>query len=217
MFLIAFLAWFSFSSEKLIYNLYLGPLRAGELKLSCERGFFQGESVYLLSSTLKSNFPFKISDSLSSIVRMSDWTTLKSYKKVSEGRYKKEIAYEFTEEKVEYSDGTSFFCPAPPKDLLTLWYYLRSLSGMVGSNGSVETFAHLDKKNYQVKIDFKERVILSTPLGSFTAHRLEPKTRPKSILGDIYISNDSLCLPLIIRTKLLFGLVKGVIKNQEVK
>lgn len=209
MFLVPFLLSFPWSCEVLSYDLYLGPFRAGELRLSSKKGFFQGESVYNLSATLKSNFPFKIRDSLFSIARREDFTTIRSYKKVREGRYEAEVAYEFAKGRIVYSDGSVFFCAAPPKDLLSLWYYFRSL------NSGEEAFAHFDKKDYQVKISAKESLVLNTALGSFVARRLEPKTVPKSILGDVYISEDSLRLPLIIKTRLLFGLVKGVLKDRE--
>ncbi len=209
-----FLTGFPFNQEVLYYNIYLGHFPIGELRLTAELApdsLQDLDSVYYFSATLKSNFPFKINDSLFSITRMKDWATLKSYKRVQEGRYQKEIEFQFKEGRIEYTDGKVFPCVSPPKDLLTLWYYFRS------SSEEKETALHIDKKNYQVKIISRKASMISTPLGSFLSRHLVPKTFPRTLLGDVYISEDSLRLPLIIKTNLLLGMVKAVIKAREVR
>lgn len=200
-----------FTAEVLNYDVYLGMWRVGELRLFLKQDFFAGETVYLLSSVLKANFPFRINDSLFTISRRTDFTTLYSYKKVKEGNYQKELAYQFKEERIEYSDGTIFSCQKSPKDLLSLWYYFRYFF----PDTSQETFAHFDKKDYRVKINPKEWWRIPNKMGNSLARRLQPETTPKSILGDIYISEDSLRLPLVIKTRLLLGMVKAVLKSRN--
>jgi len=140
-------------------------------------------------------------------------TTLYSYKKVEEGGYFKELGYRFLGDRIEYSDGASLTTEKPPKDLLSLWYYFR----LFLPDSVEETFAHFDKRDYLVRIIPKERVMVRTPIGSFFARRLEPKTFPKSVVGDVYISEDSLRLPLVIKTRLLLGLVKAELKRRSVR
>ncbi|MEO0098169.1 MAG: DUF3108 domain-containing protein [candidate division WOR-3 bacterium] len=202
---------FPFTAEVLNYDVYLGIWRVGELRLSLKEGFFTGETVYFLSSVLKSNFPFRIDDSLFTVSRRNDFTTLYSYKKVEEGNYQKELTYQFNGDRIEYSDGTIFPARESPKDLLTLWYFFRSSC----SDTNRETFAHFDKKDYRVKINPKECRYISNKFGSFLVRRLQPETFPKSILGDIYISEDSLRLPLVIKTRLLLGMVKAILKKRS--
>jgi len=210
-----FLFGFPFGKEELFYNLYLGPFRVGELKLSLRDSSWTYQNVYFLSAVLKAKSPFRIYDSLFSISRKDDFTTLYSYKKVEEGGERKEISYHFREGRIEYSDGTVFSSVPPPKDLLSLWYYFRLFLPETAS----ATFAHFDKRNYLVWIIPKESVKISLgmkfDLGEFRARRISPRTSPKSILGDVYISEDSLRLPLVIKTKLLLGLVRAVLKRRE--
>ncbi len=223
MLLLLLINYFPFAQERLSYNLFLGPLRVGELKLACEKDTWDSgalaQSVYRLSATLRSNFLFAINDSLSAISRQEDFTTLKSYKRVKEDRYQKEIGYEFKGDRIEYSDGTTIPCLNPPKDLLSLWYYFRHPfsvpSETLAKDQPLETSAHFDKKDYRVQIKVKGRVKVITPIGTFLARRLQPETCPKSILGDVYLSEDSLNIPLVIKTKLLLGMVKAIIRERE--
>jgi hypothetical protein len=212
-----FLILVNFFNEIIDYDLYLGFLKVGSLKLTCKKTFYQNIEVYQFSCYLNSSphSLFPIADTIISYATF-DFKTLFSYKSINEKNFKDKdsIYFDYQNNKIVYDDKTFFPLINDIKDILTFWFYIRKI--IAGKEMVNNCFLHYNKKNYEVMIEKKKRIFVNTKIGSFYAWELMPCTRPKAkILGSIYIQEGENYLPLIIKTNFLGGLLKAVIKSYE--
>jgi len=212
-----FLILVNFFNEIIDYDLYLGFLKVGSLKLTCKKTFYQNIEVYQFSCYLSSSphSLFPIADTIISYATF-DFKTLFSYKSINEKNFKDKdsIYFDYQNNKIVYDDKTFFPLINDIKDILTFWFYIRKI--IAGKEMVNNCFLHYNKKNYEVMIEKKKRIFVNTKIGSFYAWELMPCTRPKAkILGSIYIQEGENYLPLIIKTNFLGGLLKAVIKSYE--
>ncbi len=203
--------------EVINYDLYLGFLKVGALKLECRKVFYQNSEVYQFSCYLNSfsNFLFKIADTIISYATF-DFKTLFVYKSINEKNFKSKesIYFDYPNNKIIYNDKTSLPLINEIKDILTFWFYIRKI--MSEKEMANNCFLHYNKKNYEVIIEKKKRTFINTKIGSFYAWELLPRIRPQAkILGSIYLQEGEDYLPLIIKTNFLSGLLKAVIKSYE--
>jgi hypothetical protein len=212
-----FLILVNFFNEIIDYDLYLGFLKVGSLKLTCKKTFYQNIEVYQFSCYLNSSphSLFPIADTIISYATF-DFKTLFSYKSINEKNFKDKdsIYFDYQNNKIVYDNKTFFPLINDIKDILTFWFYIRKI--IAGKEMVNNCFLHYNKKNYEVMIEKKKRIFVNTKIGSFYAWELMPCTRPKAkILGSIYIQEGENYLPLIIKTNFLGGLLKAVIKSYE--
>jgi len=212
-----FLFLFNFLNEVINYDLYLGFLKVGSLKLECKKAFYQNSEVYQFNCYLNSspNFLFKIADTIISYATF-DFKTLFAYKSINEKNFKSKesIYFDYQNNKIIYNDKTSLPLINEIKDILTFWFYIRKI--MAEKEMVNNCFLHYNKKNYEVIMERRKRIFINTKIGSFYALELLPRTKPKAkILGSIFIQDGENYLPLIIKTNFLGGLLKAVIKSYE--
>ena len=200
--------------ETLFYKVKYGPFAAGTLTLSVEKpAIIQGETCYHFISTLRYKLLFfSGEDRFDSYSRMKDLTTLRSEKHISEPNYSKEVAcdFDYDKGKIIYSDGTEFDIEPRTRDLLTLWYYFRSLNLKKGD--TLWVVNHTDKKTYHLRVVVREENAVKTPLGKFDCFLVCPEVEGKGSFGKkgellVYLSKDERRLPVIIKTKMLLGYI----------
>ncbi|MCS7249344.1 MAG: DUF3108 domain-containing protein [candidate division WOR-3 bacterium] len=210
---------FNFFNEIINYDLYLGFIKVGSLKLECKKLIYQEKEVYQFSSYLNSDknlsLFFEINDTLISYAD-TDFKTLFTYKSINEKNYKEQcsIYFDYKNSKIIYNDNSSFPLINEIKDILTFWFYIRKI---IAKKEMVKNcFLHHNKKNYEVILEKKRRLFINTKIGSFYVYEICPQTKPKAkILGSIYIQEGKDYLPLIIKTNFLGGLLKAVIRSYE--
>lgn len=207
--------------EQLAYAVKYGPLTAGTLTLSVAGTVPLGpDTAYHFVCELKSNpsyrFLFSVDDRLDSFARTRDLVTLRTEKRVHEGAYRQILGADFDYGRgiVSYSDRSQYPLLPDSRDLLTLWYYFRTLPVKVGDDFDVQS--HTDKKNYSftVKVADTERVV--SPAGSFRCYVLKPDVRSKGIFGKggeliVYLSADAKKLPVVIKSKMFLGYLNAVL------
>lgn len=209
----------NFFNEKIYYDLYLGFIKIGSLRLECKKIIYQEKEIYQFSCYLNSNknlSPFvEIADTLISYADF-DFKTLFVYKSINEKNFKEKdtIYFDYKNNKVIYSDNTIFPLINEMKDILTFWFYIRKI--IAKSEMIKNCFLHYNKKNYEVILEKKRRLFIHTNVGSFYVWEIYPRTKPKAkILGSIYIQEGKDYLPLIIKTNFWGSLLKAVIRNYE--
>ena len=202
--------------EELHYTVRFGPFRVGTLDLSIKPIELIGqESTYHFVARIKSNpgwrFLFEIDDQLESYARISDFATKRSYKKISESRYKTEVQadFDYQTNKIYYSDSTEVDLKPGTKDLLSIWFYFRTLSLKPKETLSVQI--HADKKYYEVKTIVAGPVKVRTGIGEFNCLVIKPKTQIKQDVGIVYISDDSSRIPVMIKKKFSFGHIVAIL------
>lgn len=208
-----------FLNEIINYDLYLGIIKVGSLKLECKKIIYQGKEVYQFFCYLNSNrnlsIFFEINDTLISYADLN-FKPLFAYKSINEKNFKEKcsVYFDYGNNKIVYNDNSIFPLINEIKDILTFLYYIRKI---IAEKKMVKTcFLHYNKKNYEVILEKKRRLFINTKIGSFYAYEIYPQTKPKAkILGSIYIQEERDYLPLIIKTNFLGGLLKGVIRSYE--
>jgi hypothetical protein len=218
--------------EKLTYRVTFGPLSAGTLVLQVAGiDEIRGESCYHLVSHLQSNpayaILFSLDDTIETDARIRDFVTLRTRKHVQESRYENEVAADFDYDrmKVSYSDDTILDLCGESRDLLSLWYYYRSLDLAVGDTFSA--YSHVDKRDYSAKVSVTGQGTVRTRAGMFdclvietasTLIRAATSSRASGGSvgnGTVYLEQNEPRLPVLIRTRMPFGYVTASLTTIE--
>jgi hypothetical protein len=190
--------------ERLDYGLRYGPIALGTLVLETlepetvgtdECWHFRAE----LELTRSFSWLFWASYRLESWCRVSDMVTLRSYKRTREPNYRAEWTADFDldQRAVCYSDGKTIPVQPDARDLLTTWYYFRTLPMSPGD--TVRTALHVDRRNYQLVAVARDAKTVSVPAGVFDCIAVVPSTGGP--LGTVYLADDEERIPVSIRTR----------------
>jgi hypothetical protein len=140
--------------ERLDYGLRYGPVALGTLVLETLEPETVGTTECLrfraeLELTRSFSWLFWANYRLESWCRASDMVTLRSYKRTREPNYRAEWSADFDLDQsvVRYSDGKTIPIQPGARDLLTTWYYFRTLPMLPGD--TVKTALHVDRRNYK--------------------------------------------------------------------
>jgi len=144
-----------------------------------------------------------------------DWLTIRSDKWTREKNFRSELSAIFDQEKnrARYTDGWELPLPDSARDMLTLWFYLRTIEWVAGE--TVVVNSHIDRRNWQVKFIISGKQKVRTKAGDFDCLIVSPTaTGP---LGTVFISQGSQRLPVIIRTRAGGLTISAYLRNIEKK
>jgi hypothetical protein len=190
--------------ERLDYGLRYGPVTIGTLVLETlepetvgtdECWHFRAD----LELTRSFSWLFWANYRLETWCRVSDMVTLRSYKRTREPHYRAEWTADFDPGRsiVSYSDGETLATDSCVRDLLSTWYYFRTLSLAPGD--TVSAALHVDRHNYQLVAVARAEKTVRTPAGVFDCIAVVPSSGGP--LGTVYLSNDAERIPAAIRTR----------------
>mgnify|MGYP002835268151 CR=1 FL=1 len=198
--------------EKLQYKIHYGPITAGIANLEIEtlpnkfKFIANGQSNRLFSLF------FEVKDFYESIVDKKSLHPNQFYRNVKEGGYKK-IENVFFNHKLNQAETTRDTIPLPenPQDILSMFYYLRTIQLMNENILAFDYFNGKKKINYKLIVSGKEEI--KSKIGSFNCYIVKPFHQGKSLLkneGDmkIWISDSEKRLPIKIQIKMKFGSMK---------
>ena len=214
----------SFSpGEKLLFDVSYGFLRLGTLKMEVLRmDTLRGKNVYVFRMTARSEGAgalFTVSDTIYSYVAADSMYTLRYEKKIKEGHFNDSLIIEYYPDSgfATYSRGRS----KKEKllkgaiDPLGLYYLIRRLD--IKSKDTITIPYHVDRRNKKVHI-FVEGIKSCKCMGKKTkCYVLKPDLKGGIIKGGgkavIFITADSLRLPVLMKSKLYFGSLKVNLKK----
>jgi hypothetical protein len=190
--------------ERLEYGLRYGPVSIGRLTLETlppetigtdECWHFRAD----LELTRSFSWVFWANYRLETWCRVSDMVTIRSYKRTREPHYRAEWTanYDTGQSVVGYSDGKTLSIERGARDLLSTWYYFRSLSLAPGD--TVRTALHVDRRNYQLVAVARATKPVTTPAGVFDCIAVVPNAGGP--LGTVYLADDAERIPVSIRTR----------------
>jgi len=190
--------------ERLEYGLRYGPVTLGTLVLETldpetvgtdECWHFRAD----LELTRSFSWLFWANYRLESWCRVSDMVTLRSYKRTREPNYRAEWSADFDVDQsaVRYSDGKIIPVQPDARDLLSTWYFFRTLPMLSGD--TVKTALHVDRRNYLLVAVARAAKTVSTPAGVFDCIAVVPSAGGP--LGTVYLSDDKERIPVSIRTR----------------
>ncbi len=187
--------------ERLTYDVKLGPMRLGSLELSTlAPDTVRGESCcrFQARMTVRLSFVFRGEYRLDAWARACDLVTLRSAKRTDESRYHATWTadYLYADSMVVYSSGDTFELLTEARDVLTLWYHMRTVELAVGDTLCVHV--HSDRRDQDATVVAVRQTSVRVPAGEFECLELLPERA--GVLGAVYLSTDEARLPVVIRT-----------------
>jgi hypothetical protein len=208
--------WFQFSIQ-------YGAIRAGDALMQVESvENVAGRPCYRLVSKAESNSFFslfyKVRDRIDSFMDVEELVSRRFSKNTLEGKHRDNFSIDLdhVSGKARYSDGTEMEFPACSQDILSAFYFVRTLDLEVGR--SVEVSCHADKKNYPLEVKVHRRERVKTPAGEFTCLVVEPLLKSSGIFRQkgkltIWLTDDEYKIPVLMKSKILVGSVSAVMTD----
>jgi hypothetical protein len=205
--------------ERLDYGLRYGPVSIGRLTLETLQPETIGTDACWhfradLELTRSFSWLFWANYRLETWCRTSDMVTLRSYKRTREPHYRAEWTTNYYAERLTayYADGRGFYSfpiDSGARDLLSTWYYFRSLPLAPGE--TVRTAMHVDRRNYQLVAVARAANPVSTPAGVFDCIAVVPNAGGP--LGTVNLSDDEKRIPVSIRTRVGGMVVSALLRS----
>ncbi len=209
--------------EKMVFNITYGIVVAGEATLEIS-GLkeYQGHSCYNVQSKTMSNRFFssiyKVRDKIVSYIDTQDLYSRYFYKRLREGDYKKnvEISFDHEAQLARYSNGNEYPTKVGVQDVLSAFYFVRSLDLEPGNEYAVP--AHSSRKTYDLKVLVHGREHVKVPAGEFDCLVVEPVIEGEGLFKHegkltLYLTDDSLKIPVLIKTKVPVGTIDVELKE----
>ena len=210
--------WFQFSIQ-------YGVIRAGDALMQVENiEEIDGRQCYHLVSKAESNnffsVFFKVRDRVDSFLDKESFVTRRFSKKILEGGYRTTFSVEFdhTDRVATYSDGTKMEFSACAQDILSAFFYVRTLDLALGQR--VEIPCHSDKKNYPLEVIVHRKETITTPVGKFDCVVVEPILKSSGVFRQkgrltIWLTDDEYKIPVLMKSKVAVGSISAILTGMH--
>jgi hypothetical protein len=208
--------------EKLTYRLSYGPLDAGEAVLTVHKTSkkVRGREMWKVRGVGRTISAFewfyKVNDIYESYMDRQAMIPWMFVRRVNEGGYIINQDYTFYQHKkvVDNGKGKKFGVPAKVQDMLSAFYYARTLdysNAKVGDVFGVNIF--LDDELYPAKIRYKGKEIVKTRNGKIRCHKFAPVVQEGRIFESeddltVWITDDENKIPIVAKAKIKVGSLK---------
>lgn len=208
--------------EKLVYRLSYGLLDAGEATLSVlnTEKVVNGRSLWHLRGVGKTisvfEWFYKVYDVYESYVDVEALVPWIFKRRVNEGGFKINQDYKFHQHRnqVENEKGKVFDAPVDVQDMLSAFYYARTLAISKARKGTIyQVSIFLDDQFFTTKVKYLGEEVIRTRKGKFRCHKLTPLVEKGRIFknGDAltaWITADENKIPVMVEAKIQIGKVK---------
>jgi len=217
--------------EKFTYGVYWMGVPVGEASLEIkELVVMNGRQAYHIigvarSNEFLSNF-YRVQDEVHSYIDKEQLCSLRFEKRQAEGHYVSDEVVTFDQaahrghyESLRKKSTKDFTIPPRVQDVASAFYYFRTLDVLPRSTVTLDVNA--DEKNWKVDmnvIDTQQLEILRK--GVRKVFCVEPKAPFKGVIAKrskawIYFSVDEERVPVMIKIKIPFGFVIGVLEGAQ--
>jgi hypothetical protein len=210
--------WFQFSIQ-------YGIIRAGDALMQIEDiEEIDGRQCYHLVSKAESNdffsVFFKVRDRVDSFLDRESFVTRRFSKKIVEGKYRTTFSVDFDHANhiATYSDGTKMEFSPCAQDILSAFFYVRTLD--LGLGQSVEIPCHSDKKNYPLEVLVHRKETITTPIGKFDCVVVEPILKSSGVFRQkgrltIWLTDDEYKIPVLMKSKVAVGSISAILTGMH--
>jgi len=217
--------------EKLVYGVYWMGIHVGEGTIEIkELTTINGREAYHITAVAKSNeflsAFYKVEDVIDSYVDREGLYTLRFEKHQNEGKYKSDEVVIFDQENhVAYYESMlnknkkKFSIPPKVHDIISAFYYFRTLD--VKPNSKVMLDITSEEKNWKAVLNVMSTQSLEIlRKGVHEVFCVEPRAPFKGIISKrskawVYFSVDENRMPVMIKFRIPFGFVVGVLEAAE--
>ncbi|HEU4724258.1 MAG TPA: DUF3108 domain-containing protein [Candidatus Eisenbacteria bacterium] len=161
------------------------------------------------SNSFVSRF-YKVRDRAESSVDAESLFSRRFVKRLREGGYKKDVDVRFDQasRKAVYANGKEFDVAPRVHDVLSAFYYVRTLPLTAGTTIAVPT--HDNEKSYEMEVQILRREKVEVPAGKFACVVVEPKLKSEGIFKSkgsmqVWLTDDDRRLPVMVRSAVPVG------------
>lgn len=208
--------------EKLTYRLSYGIIDAGEVILTVDHTpkKVRGRELWKVRGIGRTISAFewfyKVNDVYESYVDAQGMFPWMFVRRVNEGGYIINQDYTFYQHKkvVDNGEGKKFGVPSNVQDMISAFYYLRTLNYENAKEGDVFTVnVFLDDQLYPAKIRYKGKEVVKTREGKIKCHKFAPVVQEGRIFKSekdltVWITDDANKIPIVAKTKIKVGSLK---------
>jgi hypothetical protein len=215
--------------EKLTYRLHYGFVDAGEATVEVKATDYTrlGRDMYHVVGKGKSlgafNWFFKVNDRYESYVDQQSLVPWRFVRRVEEGKFKKSQDYVFYQHKsaVETDDGATYAIPDGTQDMISSFYFARSLDFSQAKEGDtyvIKTF--MDDELFDLKIKYLGKETIKLRKGKFRCMKFVPVVQEGRIFKDsedlqVWITDDENKIPILAKAEVLVGSIKMELTDYE--
>lgn len=215
--------------EKLTYKLHYGILDAGEATVEVLPTNYApgGRSTFHVVGKGRSvgafNWFFKVRDRYESYIDSEGMVPWKFVRRISEGGYKKEQDYLYHQSKlaVDNGEGKIFEIPNKTQDMISSFYYARTIDfseATVGDVFTIKTF--MDDELFDLNIKYLGKETIDIRNGEFRCMKFAPVVQEGRIFKDsddlqVWITDDGNKIPILVKADLLVGSIKMEVVKYE--
>jgi hypothetical protein len=206
--------------EKLLFQVYYGPLNAGRVDAFLRLDSIRNRQVYyaetVASSTGLADRLYKIRDMYGGYFDPESLLPLKSIRDIREGTYRKhEVVYYYHDSlKAISSESGDHEIPANIRDMVSVFYYARTINYDTMKYDDIIYFnTFFDDELFPFNMRFRGRETITTRGGTFRCIKLVPFVDPGRIFRKeddmtLWFSDDQNCVPIRGKFDLIVGSVK---------
>lgn len=214
--------------EHLVFEVSLGMLKAGTATMSIpDTQWVNGHPCYHIVTTAESNEflskLFKVRDRVESFIDMEGIFTWKFEKHIREGKYRADKYAEYDQKNhVVMTKKDTISIPPYTQDILSSFYYARTVPLKVGKSFVIDNFA--DGKVYSLKVLVHGKDRIKVPAGKFDCIVVEPILKGEGLFNQkgqmaVWLTDDERRIPVQMKSKVLVGTInvrlKSISANKE--
>jgi hypothetical protein len=209
--------------ERLVFSIDYGPVNAGEGVLEV-KGLVEstGRPCYLVESRASSNRFFSafymVRDRVVSHIDVEHLYPRYFAKRLREGDYRKNVEIRFDQAgaKAHYADGRVFDTIPGIHDVLSAFYFVRTLALAPASTTAVMT--HDSRKNYDLQVIVHGHERVKVPAGEFDCIVVEPVILGEGLFQHegrltVWLTDDAHKMPVLMKTKVKVGSIDASLKE----
>lgn len=208
--------------EKLTYRLHYGIIDAGEAVLEVQESkqTISGRKLLHMVGTGRSkgtfDFFFKVRDKYETYMDAEGVFPWMFIRRVNEGGYKINQNYKFYQHKnkVDNGQGKEFDTPANIQDMLSAFYFARTIDFSKAKKGDIFTVTtFVDNEIFPLKIKYAGIDKLKLGKKTYSCLKFHPVVQKGRIFKaeedlSVWISNDRNKVPMMAKAKILVGSIK---------
>ncbi len=208
--------------EELNYRLHYGVINAGTAKLEVNKfdKKIAGREVYHIIGSGRSvgafDWFFKVRDKYETFVDVDGLFPWLFLRDVSEGGYEIKQQYKFqqTKNQIDNGEGKTFEAPSGVQDMLSAFYYARSIDYSDAKKGEIFTvWSFVDDELWPLKIRYLGKEQVKVGGKKYKALKFCPVVQAGRLFKDeedvsVWISDDENKIPLLAQGKIFVGSIK---------
>lgn len=211
--------------ETLNFQIKWGVVPAGTATMSItEAKEVSGRPCLHVVATAVSNPVFDkvypVRDQFESFMDSSDLRSWAFKKHLREGKFRRDqvVRSDHAAGKAYYHDGSSYDLTPGAYDVLSAFYYVRTLPLVDGDEYFLDS--HSDKKNYPIRVTVHRRERVSVPAGTFDCVVVEPTLRSGDFFKNegsltIWLTDDERRMPVQMKSKIPVGSISVELESFE--